>query len=105
MGIAPNIVYIAADQRITPWLSGRGILEWYDDYKLTADNRVDGGGYTLVTLGARITPQVWRGLTLNLTLLNALNERYTYMFGGTTAPTYATPGPPRQFRATLKAGF
>lgn len=104
-GIAPNIVYIAGEQRVGPWLSARGIVEWYDDYKITGDNRVQGGGYTLVTLGARVQPAAWRGLSLDLTLLNALNERYVFAFGGTTTPTYATPGPPRQVRATLQASF
>ncbi|MET0270107.1 MAG: TonB-dependent receptor [Sphingomonas sp.] len=104
-GVAPNIVHVAAEQRVAPWLSARGVLEWYDDYQITADNRVDGGGYALVTLGARIAPRAWRGLSLDLTLLNALDERYGFFFGGTDTPTYATPGPPRQFRATLRAAL
>ncbi len=104
-GIAPNIVYIAGEQRVAPWLSARGILEWYDDYQITGDNRVQGGGYTLVTLGARVQPTAWRGLSIDLTLLNALDERYVFAFGGTTVPTYATPGPPRQVRATLRASL
>ncbi|KQN36432.1 hypothetical protein ASG37_12495 [Sphingomonas sp. Leaf407] len=104
-GIAPNIVYVAGEQRVASWLSARGILEWYDDYRITADNRVAGGGYSLVTLGARIAPPRWQGMALDLTLLNALDERYGFFFGGTTTPTYATPGPPRQFRAMLRAGF
>ena len=104
-GIAPHIVYLAGEQRVAPWLSTRGIVEWYDDYQITGDNRVQGGGYTLVTLGARIQPAAWRGLSLDLTLLNALDERYVFAFGGKTTPTYATPGPPRQVRATLRASF
>jgi outer membrane receptor protein involved in Fe transport len=104
-GIAPNIVYLAGEQQVAPWLSARGIVEWYDDYQITGDNRVQCGGYTLVTLGARIQPAAWHGLSLDLTLLNALDERYVFAFGGTSAPTYATPGPPRQVRATLRASF
>ncbi len=104
-GIAPNIVYLAVDQRIASWLSARGVLEWYDDYKITADNRVDGGGYTLVTLNARIAPAAWRGFSLDLTLLNALDTQYESLFGGTTTPNYATPGPPRQFRVTMRQSF
>jgi outer membrane receptor protein involved in Fe transport len=58
-----------------------------------------------LTLGARIQPEAWRGVSLDLTLLNALNEEYYSYFGNLTAPNYAVPGPPRQFRATLKAAF
>jgi len=105
VGVAPNIVYIAAERRVAPWLTGRAVFEWYDDYKITQDNRVEGGGYELLTLNARIQPTSWRGLTLDLTLMNALNKEYYWYFGGSTAPTYATPGTPRQFRATLRASF
>ena len=105
VGVAENVVYVAGEQRITPWLSGRAIVEWYDDYQVTADNSVKGGSYTLVTLNARIAPQAWGGMSLDLTLLNALDEKYLYLFGGTTSPTYGTPGTPRQFRATLNASF
>ena len=104
-GVAKNIVYIAADQRITPWLTGRAIFEWYDDYAITQDNRVFGGGYELLTLGARIQPASWSGVSLDLTLNNALDKEYYFKFGNRTTPNYATPGPPRQFRATLKANF
>lgn len=105
VGVAPNIVYIAAEQRITPWLTGRAVFEWYDDYKVTQDNRVENGGYELLTLNARIQPESWNGLTLDLTLMNALDKEYYWYFGGRSAPTYATPGTPRQFRATLRASF
>lgn len=105
VGVAPNIVYIAAEQRVTPWFTGRAVFEWYDDYKITQDNRVKGGGYELLTLNARIQPESWRGLTLDLTLMNALDKEYYWYYGGRSAPVYATPAPPRQFRATLRAGF
>lgn len=105
VGVAPNIVYIAAEQRLTPWLTGRAVFEWYDDYKVTQDNRIENGGYELLTLNARIQPEKWKGLTLDLTLMNALGKEYHWYFGGRTAPSYATPGTPRQFRATLRASF
>ena len=100
------MVYINASQQITPWLTGRAIFEWYDDYKITQSNNFEGGGYELVTLGARIAPEKWQGVTLDLTLLNALDKEYYFFFGGRTfQATHATPGTPRQFRATLKASF
>lgn len=105
VGVARNTAYVAAEQRVMKWLSARAILEWYDDYAITQDNRVSGGGYELVTLNARIQPQGWRGMSLDLTLMNALDRRYFFQFGGRTAPTYAVPGPPRQFRATLRSAF
>lgn len=105
VGVAKNIVYVAGEQRIAPWLSGRAVLEFYDDYQVTGDNSVEGGDYSLVTLNARIRPVAWKGLSLDLTLLNAFDEEYLFLFGGTTSPTYGTPGTPRQFRATINASF
>lgn len=105
-GVPKHMVYINASQRITPWLTGRAIFEWYDDYKITQSNNFEGGGYELLTLSARIAPEKWQGTTLDLTLLNALGKEYYFFFGGRTfQATHATPGTPRQFRATLKASF
>lgn len=104
-GVSKNIVYLAAEQRVTPWLYGRATFEYYDDYAITLDNRIEGGGYELLTLNARIQPESWRGITLDLTLNNALDKEYYFFFGGRTNPTAANPGPPRQFRATLRASF
>lgn len=105
VGVPQNTLFLSADQQINPWLSVRGQLEWYDDYPVTLDNRVQGGGYELVTLSARIAPPNWRGVAVDLLLLNAFDAEYNFLFGGTRDPTYATPGPPRQFRATLSATF
>jgi outer membrane receptor protein involved in Fe transport len=105
VGVPKHIVYLQADQRITKWLSARAIFEFYDDYYYTQNNAFRDGGNELLTLGARIQPEAWRGVSLDLTLLNALNEKYYSYFGNLTAPNYAVPGPPRQFRATLKAAF
>lgn len=104
-GVPQNIVYLSADQRVTNWLSARAVFEFYDDYYYTTDNRFRGGGYELLTLGARINPAARKGLSLDLTLMNALDKEYYSYFGTRSAPTYAVPGPPRQFRATLKAAF
>jgi outer membrane receptor protein involved in Fe transport len=104
-GVPQHIVYASVDQQVTPWLNARAILEWYDDYFITIDNRVRTGGYELVTLNARIAPPNWRGVTLDLTLLNALDRDYYSYFGGRENPTYAVPGPPRQFRVTLRGQF
>ncbi|HTU13064.1 MAG TPA: TonB-dependent receptor [Allosphingosinicella sp.] len=104
-GVARNIVYLSAQHQFTPWLNGRAVFEWYDDYAVTLDNALETGGYHLLTLGARIRPPSWRGLSLDLVVTNALDEDYYFYFGGTGSNTYATPGPPRQFRATLRADF
>lgn len=105
VGIARNSIYLAAEQRFARWLSARATFEWYDDYEITQDNSEEGGGYELLNLNARIAPPAWNGLSLDLTLSNALDRRYFSYFGGRENPTYATPGPPRQFRATLRATF
>lgn len=104
-GAPQHIVYIQGDQRITSWLTARAIFEFYDDYFYTADNRFRDGGHELLTLGARIQPESWNNVSLDLTLTNALSEKYESYFGTRNRPTYAVPGPPRQFRATLKANF
>lgn len=105
VGVARHTLYIAAEQRIAPWLSGRATFEHYGDYAITLNNRVEGGSYELLTLNARLEPESWQGVSLDLTLTNALDQEYYFFFGGRTNPSYATPGPPRQFRATLKANF
>ena len=79
--------------------------ERYADYMVTGNNHVHGGGYDLLTLNARIAPTAWGPASLNLALTNALDEKYHFYLGGTSSPTYATPGPPRQLRATLKVEF
>ncbi|WP_199553861.1 TonB-dependent receptor [Sandaracinobacteroides hominis] len=104
-GVAPNIVFLSADQRITSWLSAGGTLEFYDDYAVTTDNSLFAGGYELVSLNARIAPESWRGISLDLSVTNLFDKEYYFYFGGVSTPTYATPGPPRQLRATVKAAF
>lgn len=105
VGVPDHILYLQADQQITGWFSLRGILEYYSDYFYTVDNEFADGGYTLVTFGARLEPNILQGLTLDLTLNNAFNETYYSYFGNRTSPTYAVPGPPRQFRAAITGRF
>ncbi len=105
VGVAPNIVFVSAEQRLAPWFTARGTVEFYDDYAVTLNNSLSGGGYELVTLGATIAPQQWRGIGLDVVVTNLFDKEYFFLFGGTAAPTYATPGPPRQVRATLRAAF
>ncbi|HYE44446.1 MAG TPA: hypothetical protein VEA44_01600 [Caulobacter sp.] len=104
-GVAKNIVYVSAEHRLNSWVTGQVAVEAYDDYAVTENNRVEAGAYELVTLNLRLSPPSLPGLTLDLTVNNALDEAYGFYFGGRTNPTYATPGPPRQVRATLRARF
>ncbi|MEM9618895.1 MAG: TonB-dependent receptor [Pseudomonadota bacterium] len=105
VGVPDHILYLQADQEITEWFSLRGILEHYSDYFYTVDNEFSDGGYTLVTFAARLEPDFLNGLTLDLTLNNAFDETYYSFFGNRTSPTYAVPGPPRQFRAAITGRF
>lgn len=105
VGVPDHILYLQADQEITDWFSLRGILEYYSDYFYTVDNEFSGGGYTLVTFAAQLTPDILRGLTLDLTLNNAFDDNYYSFFGNRTSPLYAVPGPPRQFRAAITGRF
>lgn len=105
VGVAPNIVFASIEQRLTPWLIGRASVEFYDDYAVTIDNSFFAGGYELVSIGATLAPASWRGLALDVSVTNLFDAQYFFFFGGTRAPTYATPGPPRQVRATLRATF
>ncbi len=105
VGVPKNTLFVSADQAITSWMSARAQLEVYDDYPVTLDNRVVAGGYEQVTLNLRIAPPMWRGVTVDFTMLNAFGTEYDFLFGGRTDPTYATPGPPQQFRATIAKTF
>jgi outer membrane receptor protein involved in Fe transport len=105
-GVAKNTAYFAWSQRVNSWLTGRASFEWYDDYQITQANNFSGGGYQLLTLGANIAPPNWRNASVDLVVTNALDEEYYFLFGGrTTQATHATPGVPRQVRATLKFAF
>ncbi|WP_049722368.1 TonB-dependent receptor [Gilvimarinus polysaccharolyticus] len=102
VGVAENTFYLSYDHRLASWLEVRAIYEFYDDYQITQDNRVDGGRYDLLTLGASIFPSWWPGATIKLTALNALDEDYYFYFGDRTVPTYAVPGAERELRASVE---
>lgn len=104
-GVPRHMGYLSLDQQVADWLFVRAAYERYDDYMITGDNRVRGGGYDLLTLSARVAPTSWKHTSLNLALTNALDEKYYFYLGSTSSPTYATPGPPRQLRATLRVAF
>ena len=105
VGVPDHILYLQADQKITEWLTLRGILEYYGNYFYTDDNEFSDGGYTLVTFAARLEPDFLKGFTLDLTLNNAFDATYYSFFGGETDPQFAMPGAPRQFRAALTKRF
>ncbi|MBU2884368.1 TonB-dependent receptor [Gilvimarinus agarilyticus] len=102
VGVAENSLYVSYDHQVTSWLEIRAIYEFYDDYQITQDNRVSGGQYDLLTLGASIYPSWWKNATITLSALNVLDEEYYYYFGDRTAPTYAMPGTEREVRASLE---
>lgn len=104
-GVANHIVYAELTHQATDWLELTGSYEWYDDYFVTADNSVSGGAFSLLNASARIElPGDRVGIDLSVT--NLLDEDYFYLFGGSrTAATNATPGTPRQIRATLRVTF
>jgi outer membrane receptor protein involved in Fe transport len=104
-GISKNIVYLAAEQRFTPWLLGRATVEYYDDYQVTQDNSIENGGYSLLSLGATISPQRWETVSVNVVLMNALDEDYNFYFGDISEARTVSPGVPRQLRATLRMDF
>jgi outer membrane receptor protein involved in Fe transport len=105
VGVPQHIGYFAAEHRFTHGLSTRASFEHYDDYMITQDNGVEDGGYELLNLNVRLQPASWSGMSLDLSLLNALDEDYYFYFGGRSAATYATPGTPRQWRITLRTSF
>ncbi|MEM9759553.1 MAG: TonB-dependent receptor [Pseudomonadota bacterium] len=105
VGVPDHLLYLQVDQRLGRGFSLRGIVEYYSDYYYTVDNEFEDGGYSLLTLGARIEPEVLRGFAVDLTLTNALDENYYSYFGNRTSPTYAVPGPPRQLRMAITGRF
>ena len=105
VGVAENTLYTALSHRVTPWLELRAIYEHYDDYQVTQDNSVEAGQYELLTLGATLSPSWWPNAAIVLTATNALDEEYYFYFGNRTTPTYATPGPEREIRATLEVAW
>ena len=58
-----------------------------------------------MTLAAQLTPAFLKDTVIDLTLNNALDDRFYSYFGNRTSPTYAVPFPPRQFRMALTKRF
>lgn len=104
-GVPKSLFALSIDQDLSDWLTVRVNYERYGDYYYTVDNRFRNGGYQLLGINARIQPETWKHWTVDMTLLNALDEDYSFFFGGRTAPTYAVPGSPRQVQLSLSARF
>lgn len=106
-GVADHIVYIEVNQDITNWLSARATYEYYSDYQVTQANNVpERGAFDLVNLSATARLPGRDDFSLSLSVLNLFDNEYFYFFGGLReAATNVTPGPPRQFRATLRKTF
>ena len=105
VGVAENTFYAAYEHRFLPWLEMRATYEYYGDYQITQDNRVSGGDYDLLTLGASVYPGWWPSAVMKVSAINALDEEYYFYFGGRNAPTYATPGTEREIRASLEVSW
>lgn len=106
-GVADHIVYVELNQDITDWLSARATYEYYSDYQVTQANNVpERGAFDLVNLSATARLPGRDDFSLSLSVLNLFDNEYFYFFGGLReAATNVTPGPPRQFRATLRKTF
>lgn len=106
-GVADHIVYVELNQDITDWLTARASYEYYSDYQVTQANNVPKrGAFDLVNLSATARIPGYDGLLLSASVLNLFDNEYFYFFGGLReAATNVTPGPPRQFRATLRKTF
>ncbi len=79
-------------------------FERFDDYAVTLDNRVIGGGYQL--LNARLGYQAASGRFKGVSLVgrNLLDETYDDLFGATN-PQSAQPGLPARVFLTLDFAF
>jgi outer membrane receptor protein involved in Fe transport len=104
-GVPRHTALLGVEHTMLPWLTVRGTYEYYDDYAISADNTVRGGGYELATLGASMTWPNRDGWIVDLAVTNLFDESYYFMFGDITRASHATPGPPRQFRLSLGARF
>lgn len=105
VGVPQNILYLQLDQRVASWLDLRAAYEGYDDYYYTIDNAYKDGGYDLVSLSARLAPEIFNGWAVEASVTNAFDTAYYSYFGNSNTPTYAMPGPPRQFRLSLSGKF
>ena len=105
-GVADHIVYAEINQTFTDWLSASATYEYYSDYQVTQTNNVEAGAFDLVNLSAVVRLPDRDDFSLSLSVLNLFDNEYFYFFGGLRdTATNVTPGPPRQFRATLRKTF
>lgn len=106
-GVADHIVFVQLNQDITDWLSATATYEYSSDYQVTqANNVAKRGAFDLVNLSATARIPGRDDFSLSLSVLNLFDNEYFYFFGGLReAATNVTPGPPRQFRATLRKSF
>jgi len=105
-GVPENIFYAEVTHNFTSWFTMRASYEWYDDYLVTLANNVKEGQYDILSVSATISPPALENVSIDISVTNALNSDYHFFMGGSyTSATLATPGVPRQVRATLRAKF
>lgn len=102
-GVPEQMLSLGLRGQITDNLKLWGAFYQYDDYFVTLDNEVSGGGYQILDLGAGLAlPGI--GGQLTLVGKNLLNEEYYTLFGS-SSPLNATPGLPAHFMLTLGFDF
>ncbi|WIY69028.1 TonB-dependent receptor [Aquidulcibacter paucihalophilus] len=102
-GVPGQMFAVSAEHRFTPGFRGRVGYEWYADYQISLDNAHEGGGYDLVSLSGVF--DISDRVAVDVSATNALDSDYLAFFGNEHDVTHATPGVPRQIRATLRARF
>ena len=104
-GVPESQAALRIDHAFGPRFRTHLSASWYDDYAVTLDNSVRGGSYELIDLALTWLPPrgVFRDLTLSVT--NALDLEYEFLFGDSAAATHAVPGVPRQVRLTARIGW
>lgn len=104
-GVPRHTASVGVEHAVSEHLSLRGTYEYYGDYAISGDNSINGGGYQLVNAGASFALSRLSGWSIDAVVSNAFDKSYRFEFGNVGAATHATPGPPRQFRLTLKGEF
>lgn len=105
IGVPRHSLSAAVEHDLTAWLSARLSFELYDDYPVTQNNEIEAGGYHLVNLGGSLKIPSADHWAVDVAVLNLLDEEYEFVYGDVESASYATPGPPRQFRITLRVSF
>jgi len=103
LGVPETMLSIGVRGKILDDLEMWTTFHHFDDYAITLDNSVEGGGHDLVDAGLKLRiPQ----LKAHLTLVgkNVLNEKYFALFGS-SSPQTAHPGLPSRFLLTLGIDF